>query len=144
MRIAGTESCSFVNGTGARYVVFVQGCKHGCPGCQNPDTWAFDGGREISVEELAADIKKHRYIDGVTLSGGDPMYQQEECLRLIGLLPGMDFWCYTGFEWNEIKHTELARECTACVTGPYVEALKCDGKLYGSSNQEIHYPKEEL
>ena len=142
MRIAGTVSLSVVNGDGIRFVVFVQGCKHGCPGCQNPDTWPMDGGYEISVKELAAEIRRHPYIDGVTLSGGDPMYQQKECLKLIALLPEMDFWCYTGFEWNEIQNTEMAKKCTM-VTGPYVEALRCEGMPYGSSNQEIHRINKE-
>ena len=83
MRIAGVLTCSLVNGEGIRYVIFTQGCKHGCRGCHNPDTWDMGGGYEVSVEELAADIRKHRMIDGITLSGGDPMYQEAECLLLL-------------------------------------------------------------
>ena len=138
MRIAGTLPCSFVNGDGARFVVFVQGCGHHCPGCQNPETWDFDGGTEISPEQLAAEIRKHRYIDGITLSGGDPFYQQEECLALVRLLPGMNVWIYTGFHYEGIRDTELARAADVLVTGPFVEELKCEGRMYGSSNQEIH------
>ena len=139
MRIAGNPiTCSFVNGPGARYVIFLQGCAHHCPGCQNPDTWDFSGGVEMSVEDIAADIKKHRMIDGITLSGGDPFYQQSECLKLLDLLPGMNVWIYTGFEWSEIKGTMLAQCADGLVTGPFVQALKCEGKYYGSSNQEIH------
>lgn len=52
MRIAGINRCSFVNGPGARYVIFVQGCEHHCKGCQNPSTWDMNGGEEISVEAL--------------------------------------------------------------------------------------------
>lgn len=70
MRIAGTLSCSLVNGYGVRYVIFCQGCAHHCIGCQNPETWDFNGGKEITLEELAEDIKKHKHIDGITLSGG--------------------------------------------------------------------------
>ena len=139
MRLAGTLPCSFVNGDGARFVVFVQGCGHHCPRCQNPETWDFDGGTEITPEQLAEEIRKHRYIDGITLSGGDPFYQQEECLALIRLLPpSTNVWIYTGFEYDEIKDTELAHAVDVLVTGPYVEELKCEGRMYGSSNQEIH------
>ncbi len=60
MRIAGILSCSFVNGDGARYVVFVQGCKHGCRGCQNPETWDFSGGMEVPVAEIAEDFRRRR------------------------------------------------------------------------------------
>ena len=79
MRIAGVTPCSLVNGDGVRYVVFLQGCAHHCPGCQNPDTWDFDGGQETRVEWLADIIRQQKYVDGITISGGDPFYQQAEC-----------------------------------------------------------------
>lgn len=138
MRIAGVLTCSLVNGEGVRYVIFTQGCRHGCAGCQNPDTWDMDGGYEVSVEDLAADIRKHRLIDGITLSGGDPMEQEAECLKLLDLLPGVSVWLYTGYEWQEIERRELTRHVDVVVTGPFIEALRCEGEYYGSSNQEIH------
>ena len=138
MRIAGVTPCSLVNGDGVRYVVFLQGCAHHCPGCQNPDTWDFDGGQETRVEWLADIIRQQKYVDGITISGGDPFYQQAECLKLLDLLPGMNVWIYTGFEYDEIKDTELAKRADVLVTGPFIEELKCEGKMYGSSNQEIH------
>lgn len=140
MRIAGIKECSLVNGNGVRYVVFVQGCAHHCPGCQNPDTWDFAGGTEMSPAQIAADYSRHAHIlDGITLSGGDPFHQQAECFELIALLPpGTDVWIYTGFEYDEIKDTDLAKAADVLVTGPYIEELRCEGLLYGSSNQEIH------
>jgi anaerobic ribonucleoside-triphosphate reductase activating protein len=138
MRIAGVQSFSLVNGEGIRYVVFVQGCKHHCPGCHNPDTWDFGVGVEWTPEELAEDIKKHKFIDGITLSGGDPFYQQEACVELLNLLPGMNVWIYTGFEYEDIKDTELAQMADVLVTGRFIEKLKCEGQMFGSSNQEIH------
>lgn len=142
MRIAGVNSCSLVNGEGIRYVVFLQGCANHCNGCQNPDTWDFGGGEVWTPEDLAEDIRRHKYIDGITLSGGDPMYQKESCVELLRLLPEMNVWVYTGFEWEEIADTELAQMADVVVTGPFVEELKCEGKMYGSSNQEIHRKEE--
>lgn len=137
MRVSGTLPVSFVNGDGARYVVFLQGCAHGCPGCQNPETWDFDGGYEVEVAEIAADYRSRRLLDGLTLSGGDPFYQQEACLELLDALPGVNVWIYTGFEYEEIADTELAKRADALVVGPFVEELRCEGKMYGSSNQRI-------
>lgn len=137
MKIAGILPCSFVNGDGARYVVFVQGCAHHCQGCHNPGTWDFDGGTEMTVEEIAADFKKRRLLDGITLSGGDPFFQQKACVELLNLLPGVNVWVYTGFEYDEIKNTELAKMADVLVTGRFVQELACDGKMYGSSNQKI-------
>lgn len=137
MRVAGILPCSFVNGDGARYVVFVQGCRHGCKGCQNPETWDFAGGTEMAVAEIAADYRRRKLLDGITLSGGDPFYQQEACLELLGLLPDVNVWIYTGFEYEEIRDTELAKRADVLVVGKFVKELSCEGKMYGSSNQRI-------
>lgn len=143
MKIHGILPVSFVNGEGARFVVFLQGCGHHCVGCHNPESWDFNGGRYVATETLAKDILGRKYIDGITLSGGDPFYQQEECLKLLDLLPSVNVWIYTGFEYDEIKDTELAKRADVLVTGKYVEELRCEGKMYGSSNQEIHRRKHE-
>ena len=137
MRINGILPCSFVNGDGARYVVFTQGCKHHCDGCQNPETWDFDGGMEMSVAHIASDFQKRRLLNGITLSGGDPFFQQEECIKLIRLLEPVNVWVYTGFEYEEIKDTELAKLADVIVVGRLVKELACEGKMYGSENQKI-------
>ena len=137
MRIAGILPCSFVNGEGARYVIFLQGCKHHCKGCQNPETWDFDGGKEIGEKEIAEDFRNRKLLDGITLSGGDPFFQQEACVKLINLLDGVNVWIYTGFEYDEISETELAKKANVLVVGKFIEDLKCDGQYFGSSNQKI-------
>lgn len=137
MKINGIIPCSFVNGDGARYVVFVQGCRHHCDGCHNPETWDLDGGIDLPAEEIASDFKKRRLLDGITLSGGDPFFQQEECVALLNLLPDVNVWIYTGFEYEEIQNTTLAKMADVIVTGRFIKELACDGKMYGSSNQKI-------
>lgn len=138
MRVSGILSCSLVNGYGIRYVIFVQGCKHHCPGCQNPDTWDFNGGIEMSIEDIIADIKRHKYIDGITLSGGDPFYQQDECVKLIRALPDdLTVWIYTGFTYEEIMNTELASLADYIVDGPFRQEELIEGRMYGSANQRI-------
>lgn len=137
MKVAGILPCSFVNGDGARYVVFTQGCVHRCPGCQNPETWDLDGGTTVSAAEIAADFLRRRLLDGITLSGGDPFLQQEACIELLDLLPGVNVWVYTGFEYEAICDTPLAKRADVLVVGPFVEHLRCEGKMYGSSNQRI-------
>ena len=144
MRVAGFLPASLDNGEGVRLVVFLQGGGHHCPGCQNPDTWDFHGGVEADVHEIAARyLKRAHLLDGITLSGGDPFYQQEECVRLLKLLPGVNVWLYTGFRYEEIAQTELARLADVIVDGPYVEALRCEDKYYGSTNQRIIRRKKD-
>ena len=137
MRIAGVLPFSMVNGDGVRYVVFCQGCEHHCEGCHNPDTWDLNGGSFMTPASLAEDILKHKHIDGITLSGGDPFYQQEECVSLLKLLPNMNVWIYTGFLYEEIKHTQLAQMADYIVVGKFEQDKKITGKMYGSSNQRI-------
>ena len=126
-----------MNGDGSRYVVFLQGCPHHCPGCQNPETWDFAGGREVTAAEIVTDFKKRRLLDGITLSGGDPFCQQEACMELLDLLPAINVWVYTGYEYENIADTPLAQRADVLVVGPFVEALRCEGFMYGSSNQRI-------
>lgn len=137
LRVAGILPCSFVNGDGARYVVFTQGCIHHCPGCQNPDTWDPNGGTAVSIAEIASDFLKRPLLDGITLSGGDPFCQQEACMELLELLPEVDVWVYTGFEYEDICDTPLAKRADVLVVGPFIENLLCEGKPYGSSNQQV-------
>lgn len=141
MRIAGVNPCSLVNGEGVRYVIFTQGCFHQCKGCQNPETWDPKGGYDVAITDLAKDILKRwkrKQIDGVTLSGGDPYYQQTECRQLLKLLPKeLNVWIYTGFEYEEIKDLELTSLADVLVDGRFDSLKRCEGKPYGSSNQRI-------
>ena len=90
------------------------------------------------------DIIKHKHIDGVTLSGGDPFYQQEECVSLLKLLPEhLDVWIYTGFDYEEIKNTQLAQMADYIVDGKFEQDKLVTGKMYGSSNQRIIKVKED-
>lgn len=146
MRIFGTLPSSLVNGDGIRYVIFLQGCKHFCEGCHNPESWDFNSGKEVSVDILAKDIlKRINYIDGVTLTGGDPFYQWEECVKLLTILPTtLNFWLYTGFEYTQIKNTTLAKMVDVIVDGRYIKDLHISGEMYGSSNQKIIRKGKEL
>ena len=67
----------------------------------------------------------------------DPFYHQEACVELLKRLPDTNVWIYTGYNYDDIRHTELAKRADVLVTGPFVESLRCEGKMYGSSNQEI-------
>lgn len=141
MQIAGVNPCSLVNGDGIRYVIFTQGCFHQCKGCQNPDTWNPKGGYEVKIEDLASDILKRwrlGRIDGITLSGGDPYYQNTECRQLLKMLPkDLNVWIYTGFKYEDIKDLELTSLADVIVDGKFDASKKCEGKPYGSSNQRI-------
>ena len=134
LRIAGIEPESFVDGPGIRMTIFTQGCHHNCPGCQNPQTHDFNGGRFSDVEEVVAALDENPLYDGVTFSGGDPMDQAEALVpyaraikeRLIELAAGRP-----GF-------TELLSYADILIDGPFIMAKKSlELKFRGSSNQRI-------
>ena len=144
MRIAGTKSCSLVNGPGVRYVIFLQGCPHHCEGCHNPETWDFDGGIEVDVVDIYKDIISHSHIDGITLSGGEPFVQESECVELLKMLPPhLSVWIYTGYKYEDICDSELAMLADVIVDGKFDKDNLSPGQLFGSWNQRIITIKKE-
>lgn len=146
MRIANTVNDSIVDGPGLRFTVFTQGCRHACPGCHNPETHDPAGGEEVSVEALALRLEKNPLIEGLTLSGGEPFLQAEECARLARLARalGLTVWTYTGFLYERLAASEhpgwraLLAETDVLVDGPYVEAERSYGLPFrGSRNQRL-------
>lgn len=81
-RIHSTESCGTVDGQGIRFIVFVQGCLMRCKYCHNRDSWDEDAGKEVTVEEMMAEIRPYKHFfrasgGGLTVSGGEALLQME-------------------------------------------------------------------
>ncbi len=81
-------SISKVNGPGNRFVLWTQGCSKGCSECFNPLTWSFKENILLTPEEIFELIKNYD-IDGVTITGGDPL-EQEDILSLLMLISTLD------------------------------------------------------
>ena len=144
IRLAGLIDESITDGPGIRYTIFTQGCNHRCVNCQNKGTWDFSGGKLASIEKVTNDIiKKSSYLDGVTFSGGDPMYQPLECLEIAKAIKAntsLSIWCYTGFMFEELKGEQLKflNYIDVLVDGMYEqEHRNLALKFRGSSNQRI-------
>ena len=145
--IAGTVRHSSVDGPGVRYVVFFQGCPHHCPGCQNPETWDPAGGEETAAEELAEEMRSTRYLDGITLSGGDPLLQPSAVIVMADAAheKGLSVWCYTGWTFEALlkgaageSALEALRHIDVLVDGPFVQDLLSKEHIFrGSSNQRL-------
>lgn len=85
-KLHSIETFGTVDGPGVRYVVFMQGCPLRCKFCHNPDTWDMAGGEEMAVEDVFGDIQKYKsYIEGVTVTGGEPLLQMEFVTKLFSL-----------------------------------------------------------
>ena len=104
MRVAGLAQDSIVDGPGFRFTVFTQGCDRRCEGCHNPTTWEAVGGEELAVDDIIAEMLKNPLTDGLTLSGGEPLQQAEECVLLAAAARenGLNIWVFTGFTFEEV------------------------------------------
>lgn len=150
LRILDILEETTADGPGFRTSIYCAGCAHRCPGCHNPQSWDFGGGREVTVEELLAVVKADEFAD-VTFSGGDPLYQVEaftELARRIKEETGKTIWCYTGFTYEEIladkRLSMILPYLDVLVDGPFISDLRDpDLPFRGSSNQRIIHLKEQ-
>lgn len=161
------------NGTGLRVTLFLSGCSHHCRECQNPQTWDPYSGIEFDLsakEEIFEQLNKD-YINGITFSGGDPLYSGniedvlKLCLEIKKNYPNKTIWLYTGYEWEHIfdarwhyhpltveklstwrgRRQEVVKLCDVLVDGRYIDSLR-DIKAHwvGSSNQRVIDVQESL
>lgn len=150
LKLAGVIPESYTDGTGIRYTIFVQGCKHHCKNCHNPETWDFNAGKSVDIDILYDDIIANKMLDGVTFSGGDPMFQAKSCAELAKKLKentNLNIWVYTGFKlediWDNEEYAELLKYADILVDGRYQdECRNLTLKFRGSSNQRIINLKE--
>ena len=137
---------SKVNGPGKRLVVWTQGCSKGCKNCFNPATWKFEG-LNISPIDI---IKEIRDVDGVTISGGDPL-EQEDILDLLIPLYDLNLSkgiiLFSGYTIDEINNSSL-RECLnyidVLIDGRYIDELRISNNFKGSENQNIIYFSDKI
>lgn len=143
IRVLDILEDTMVDGPGFRTSIYCAGCRHQCPRCHNPQSWAFDGGREMTTEQIMKIIEADPYAN-VTFSGGDPMYQASgfaELAREIHKRTNKDIWCYTGFTFESLinpEQRELLELLDVLVDGPFIEKLRDTDLLFrGSSNQRL-------
>ena len=147
LRYSAIMECDVVNAIGVSNSLFFQGCSHHCKNCFNPETWAFDGGKEFSEEirENFIHSCQKPYITSVAILGGDPMEQPLEELKsflsdLRALEKPIILW--TGYRFYDIIESEDLKSVLPLIDylidGEYQERLRDTTlKLRGSSNQSI-------
>lgn len=140
-RVHATVPRSRANGPGTRFVVWFQGCTLGCAGCFNPTTHAA-GGTVVEVGAILAELAAQR-VDGLTLSGGEPMQQAPAALELLlgARRLGLSTLMFSGYTIDELRGHALGPAVLAhldvLVDGRYVAAERLSDGLRGSANQEL-------
>ena len=146
LHIADLVDDSVVDGEGCRFTVFVQGCPHHCPNCQNPDTHSFDGGYETDTETVWQKIQANPLLSGITFSGGEPFCQPKPLTELAKRAheTGLDIWTYTGYSLEQLTAKQnpdidaLLAETDVLVDGPYIHDQRdLTLQFRGSRNQRV-------
>ena len=160
-----------LNGNGLRVVLFCTACDHYCKNCHNQETWQASNGtpfdknaKNLIYKELEKD-----YIDGITLSGGDPLNVNnvDDMLSFVTELkekyPTKTIWLYSGYTFEQIMHPvitddfnptrdelinkkqDIVKQCDVLVDGKFIEEL-ADVKYpwAGSTNQRVIDIKKSL
>ena len=158
IRLFGVVRESIVDGPNLRFVVFVQGCPHHCPGCHNPESHDPAGGYLSSTARIWNVVRQNPMLRGITFSGGEPFLWGSELYELgrAARDAGLDVMTYTGFTYETLlekaKNDESVRKLLTVtnylVDGPFVLAQRdLSLKFRGSRNQRILdvtcYPNSE-
>ena len=156
MNYAAIKKYDIANGTGVRVSLFVSGCTHHCKGCFNSETWDFKYGNAFTedTEEEIISAMKPKYIEGLSLLGGEPFekYNQRALVTFLRkireIFPDKTIWCYSGYTFDvdlipggraycEVTD-ELVSMIDIIVDGEFVQELYDISLIFrGSSNQRI-------
>ena len=142
MKIHAIEPRSRANGPGVRFVVWLQGCTLGCPGCFNPSTHGVEEGTAMTIEDVAAQMRASG-AEGLSLSGGEPLQQPAAAIALLDAARalGMSTLAFSGYTREEIDALpdgpEVLARLDVLIDGRYVAAERLANGLRGSANQRI-------
>ncbi len=143
LRVIKVFGGTTVDGPGLRTSIYFAGCKHYCKGCHNPESWDFNAGEDMTVEDILLQVQYYKF--NVTMSGGDPLYQDLDALAFLCQeihKLNHTIWLYTGFVFEELladeKYDKVLNNIDAIVEGPFILSRRSTEVLFrGSDNQRI-------
>lgn len=153
MNYAKIKPVDVANGEGVRVSLFVSGCSHHCKGCFNSELWDYDAGEEFTNEVILniLNLCSANHISGLSLLGGEPLDPKNLqrvtllCEQFKRYFPNKTIWCYSGYDWNRVKHLTIMKYVDVLVDGRFVHELKDPRlKFRGSSNQRIIDVKKSI
>ena len=140
------ETCR-VLGPGKRSVIWFHGCSKKCPWCIASEINQSRDYSIITAKNLYEWVAECKDIEGITLSGGEPLEQDTsamcEFLQLVrNDSRNLGIILFTGYRLEELEHIgkmEVCRYIDVLIDGPYIEEQNNGHGLRGSSNQRIHF-----
>ncbi|CAN5565500.1 4Fe-4S single cluster domain-containing protein [soil metagenome] len=137
---------TYANGPGARCCLWLQGCTLGCSGCFNPETHGQNNNVDFEVAEVFHWIKQAQDIEGLTVSGGEPLQQPDaltELLRLVRSRTALSTIVFTGFSYEEAllipSFDKLKNQIDVLIAGRYLAGIRDSSGFTGLANKTIHY-----
>ena len=126
-------------------VIWFQGCPLACPGCFNPETHDLKGGKKISIDVIYSQInKQQQYIEGITISGGEPFAQPDALYQLVCWIKqntDLSILVFSGYTCKEIHNqaqgAEILELIDVLIDGRYIDSMHLGYGLLGSTNQNI-------
>ena len=143
---APLERDNIVNGDGLRAVLWTQSCPIHCIGCQNPETWDYQKGQLVKVDDIKKELATFKGQTGLTFCGGEPFVQAKACKEIADWVRkelGWDVWSFSGFTYEIIKEYgkepwELLKSLDALIDGPFILAKRdLSLRFRGSRNQRL-------
>lgn len=145
------------NGIGFRTTLFVSGCNFHCKNCFNQKAQDFNYGKEYTeqTESYILEQLNKPYIKGLSLLGGDPLWQDVDGLKQLRQLVqkvhnlGKTVWIWSGFVYENLldgsglseeanERILLVRECDVFVDGLFEDDKKDLSLAWrGSRNQRV-------
>jgi anaerobic ribonucleoside-triphosphate reductase activating protein len=133
--------------------LFTQGCPHRCPGCHNPETWDFNGGKEFTeetMEEIIKGLKAQGIKRNYCVMGGEPLCDENAYFTFTTIwrvkydLPDTLVYVWTGYTFDELLKSdniyikEILKYADFIIDGPYIESERdITLDMRGSRNQKI-------
>ena len=146
MRYNKIRKMDIADGPGVRVSIFLQGCTFKCPGCFNPETHDFNGGKEFTAETLQQllTLCSADYIKGLSILGGEPLHPQniagtiEIAKAFKQKFPDKTIWLWSGYLYETVVDKTIFDYIDVMVDGQFKQDLASPMLKYrGSSNQRV-------
>ena len=157
MRYAGIIKNDVAAGKGVNVTFFVQGCPFQCPGCHNPQTWDFGGGKEFTnetLDEVVKSINANGVQRNLSIMGGEPLCPENLFLTTLVIttvkehFPDVKVYVWTGYTYEELEKRQDKTEWVLnnidyLIDGPFIYSERdITLPMRGSRNQRILNMKE--
>lgn len=153
MRYADIIKNDIMAAPGISLSIYLQGCPHHCPGCHNPETWDFKGGKEFTYDtltEIIDGIKANGLERNLSILGGEPLCPENQFLTNMIIsevkkrYPDIKIYVWTGYLYEDLlkNSSKLLEQILASIDvlidGPFIESERdITLPLRGSRNQKI-------